>query len=96
MENIKKLLQKFRDDVRLREYQVSEIQFSGGTYGKSHELFSHVTELKLTTERMIDHYKKCTGLKETDIRKHLLPPHDVWLSAKEAKKLNLCDTIKDL
>ena len=71
-------------------------QFSGGTYGKSHELFSHVTELKLTTERMIDHYKKCTGLKETDIRKHLLPPHDVWLSAKEAKKLNLCDTIKDL
>jgi len=23
-----------------------------------------------------------------------LPPHDVWLSAKEAKKLGLCDAIK--
>ena len=43
---------------------------------------------------MINHYKKCTGLTESDIRQYLLPPHDVWLSAKEAKKLGLCDEIK--
>jgi ATP-dependent Clp protease protease subunit len=69
-------------------------QYSWGTYGKEHELFSVVKEFDLTTDRMVNHYKKCTGLSEKDIRKYLLPPHDVWLSAKEAKKLGLCDSIK--
>ena len=69
-------------------------QYSWGTYGKEHELFAQVKEYDLTTERMINHYKKCTGLTESDIRQYLLPPHDVWLSAKEAKKLGLCDEIK--
>ena len=68
-------------------------QYSWGTYGKEHELFAVVKEYDLTTQRMIAHYKKCTGLSEKDIRKYLLPPHDVWLSAKEAKKLGLCDLI---
>ena len=68
-------------------------QYSWGTYGKEHELFAVVKEFDLTTRRMIDHYKKCTGLSEEDIRKYLLPPQDVWLSAKEAKKLGLCDSI---
>ena len=69
-------------------------QYSWGTYGKEHELFAQVKEYDLTTERIINHYKKCTGLTEKDIRKYLLPPHDVWLSAKEAKKLGLCDKIQ--
>ena len=69
-------------------------QYSWGTYGKEHELFAQVKEYDLTTERIINHYKKCTGLSEKDIRKYLLPPHDVWLSAKEAKKLGLCDKIQ--
>jgi ATP-dependent Clp protease protease subunit len=68
-------------------------QYSWGTYGKEHELFAVVKEYDLTTQRMIAHYRKCTGLSEKDIRKYLLPPHDVWLSAKEAKKLGLCDKI---
>ena len=68
-------------------------QYSWGTYGKEHELFAVVKEYDLTTERMVNHYKKCTGLTEKDIRKYLLPAHDVWLSAKEAKKLGLCDSI---
>ena len=68
-------------------------QFSWGSFGKEHELFAAVKEFDLTTRRMIDHYKKCTGLSEEDIRKYLLPPHDVWLSAKEAKELRLCDSI---
>ena len=68
-------------------------QYSWGTYGKEHELFAQVKEYDLTTERIVNHYKKCTGLSEKDIRKYLLPPHDVWLSAKEAKKLGLCDKI---
>ena len=68
-------------------------QYSWGTFGKEHELFAVVKEFDLTTQRMIAHYKKCTGLSEKDIRKYLLPPEDVWLSAKEAKKLGLCDSI---
>ena len=69
-------------------------QYSWGSFGKEHELFAAVKEFDLTTQRMIAHYKKCTGLSEKDIRKYLLPPQDVWLSAKEAKKLGLCDSIK--
>ena len=69
-------------------------QYSWGSYGKEHELFAQVKEFELSTKRMIDHYKKCTGLTEKDIRKFLLPPEDVWLSAREAKKLNICDNIK--
>ena len=61
----------------------------------SSELIALEKEFVLTTERMINHYKKCTGLSETKIRQYLLPATDVWLSAKEAKKLGICDKIKD-
>jgi ATP-dependent Clp protease, protease subunit len=68
-------------------------QYSWGSHGKEHELMSTVTEFDLTTERMIDHYKKCTGLTEAKIRQHLLPESDVWLSAREAKKYGIADKI---
>ena len=71
-------------------------QFSWGSHGKEHELFAQIKEFELSTKRMLDHYKKCTGLTEKDIRKHLLPPEDVWLSAQEAKKLNICDSVKSV
>jgi ATP-dependent Clp protease protease subunit len=71
-------------------------QYSWGAFGKEHELFATVKEFDLTTKRMIAHYKKCTGLAEGKIREILLPPQDVWLSALEAKKLGLCDDVKDL
>jgi len=71
-------------------------QFSWGSWGKEHELFAQVKEFELSTVRMIDHYKKCTGLEEEDIRKYLLPPEDKWLSAREAKKLGICDSVKSV
>ena len=71
-------------------------QFSWGSHGKEHELFAQVKEFELSTKRMLDHYKKCTGLTEKDIRKHLLPPEDVWLSAQDAKKLGICDAVKSV
>ena len=71
-------------------------QFSWGNWGKEHELFAQVKEFELSTKRMLDHYKKCTGLDEEQIREHLLPPEDVWLSAKEAKKLGICDHVKSV
>lgn len=71
-------------------------QWSWGSFGKEHELIATVKEFELTTKRMIDHYKKCTGLTEKVIRDKLLPPQDVWLTAEEAKKYNLVDKIKEL
>lgn len=68
-------------------------QFSWGTFGKEHELFAAVKEFDYTKQRIVDHYKKCTGLSEKDIRKYLLPPEDVWLSAKDAVRLGLADSI---
>ena len=73
---------------------ILSLQYSWGTYGKEHDLFATVKEYELTTQRMLKHYKKCTGLTEKKIREHLLPPQDVWLSATQAKKLGLCDSIK--
>ena len=71
-------------------------QYSWSNWGKEHELFAQVKEFELSTKRMLDHYKKCTGLSEEDVREHLLPPEDVWLSGKEAKKLGICDSIRQL
>ena len=71
-------------------------QFSWGSWGKEHELFAAVKEFDLTTRRMITHYKKCTGLADKDIRKYLLPPQDIWLDGKEAKKLGICDKVKEI
>lgn len=68
-------------------------QFSWGSDGKAHELFAMQKEFTLTQRRMLELYKESTNLSEEDIRKHLLPPHDVWLSAEEALALNVCDAI---
>lgn len=71
-------------------------QFSWGSSGKAHELFATVKEFELTEKRMIEHYKKSTGLDDDDIRKVLLPPQDVYLSADEALEYGICDHISDL
>ena len=68
-------------------------QYSWGSVGKEHELFARVREFELSTERMISHYKKCTGLSEKKIREILLPPEDVWLSAEEAVKYGIADKV---
>ena len=71
-------------------------QYSWGAFGKEHELFATVKEFDLTTKKMIQHYKKCTGLTDAKIREVLLPPQDIWLSPAESKKLGLCDEVKEL
>jgi ATP-dependent Clp protease, protease subunit len=71
-------------------------QFSWGSDGKAHELFATMKEFELTQKRMLHHYQQCTGLSEEEIRKNLLPPHDVWLSAQEALALNVCDAISEM
>jgi ATP-dependent Clp protease protease subunit len=68
-------------------------QFSWGSHGKEHELFAVVKEFTLTQNRIVEHYRKCTGLSEKKIRKYLLPAEDVWLSAEEAIDLGAADRI---
>lgn len=71
-------------------------QFSWGSSGKAHELFATVKEFELTHQRMIDHYRNCTGLDDDTIKKVLLPPQDVYLSAEEALQYHICDAIAEL
>jgi len=71
-------------------------QYSWGSDGKAHELFSITKEFNLTQARMVEHYKECTGLSEEEIKVTLLPPSDVWLTADEALALGICDYISDL
>ena len=71
-------------------------QYSWGSRGKEHELFAVVREFEMSTERMLSHYKKCTGLTEKKIREVLLPPQDVWLNADEAVKYGVADKIKSV
>ena len=71
-------------------------QFSWESEGKSHELFATIKEFELTQKRMVALYREATGLEDDVIRKVLLPPQDVWLSAEEALQYHICDVIADL
>ena len=71
-------------------------QYHWGAAGKNHELVAVRKEQDLTQMRLVNHIKKCTGLKEDKINKQLMPPHDVYLDAEEALKLGLCDHVKEL
>ena len=71
-------------------------QFSWGSDGKAHELFATIKEFELCQQRMVTLYKEATGLDEEEIRKTLLPPHDVWLTAQEALAYNICDAISEV
>ena len=68
-------------------------QFSWNAQGKAHELFATVKEFELCQTRMIRLYIEATGLDEDIIRKVLLPPQDVYLSAEEALEYKICDHI---
>jgi ATP-dependent protease ClpP protease subunit len=68
-------------------------QFSWGSEGKAHELFATVKEFELTQHRMLELYKDATKLDEDTIKKVLLPPQDIYLSAEEALSYNICDHI---
>lgn len=71
-------------------------QFSWSSEGKEHELFAVIKEFELTQSRMINHYKICTNLDDDDIKKYLLPPQDVWLSAVEAQRHGICDSVTEV
>lgn len=71
-------------------------QYFWGAAGKHHELMAQVKEYNLTQDRLIKHFMKVTKLNEKQINEILMPPHDVYLTAEEAKKYGLCDEVKTL
>jgi len=71
-------------------------QFSGGQFGKEHELVAGQKRYTHVSDMMMRHYIRTTGMSKEDIKKYLLPAQDVWLTPKEAKKFGICDVIKDL
>ena len=68
-------------------------QYAWGSKGKEHELYGMVKEFELSSKRMIEHYKKCTGKSERYIRKHLLPETDQWLNTEEVIKHGIADKV---
>jgi ATP-dependent protease ClpP protease subunit len=71
-------------------------QFFSFSVGKEHELMAAQKEYLNTSKRIVDHYIKCTGLSEKEVKKYLLPPEDVWLTPKEAIKYGIADEIIEL
>jgi ATP-dependent Clp protease protease subunit len=71
-------------------------QYTWGDIGKEHELIAGQKKYEIVSQQIIRHYKRTTGLSEKKIRKKLLPPEDVWLTADEAKELGICDVVKDV
>ncbi len=70
-------------------------QWAGGHWGKEHELIAQQRQNEIITNQIIRHYVKHTKLNEKDVRKYLLPASDVFLTANEAKKLGICDVVKE-
>lgn len=71
-------------------------QWAGGQWGKEHELVAAIKGNEQMTEKLLGHYAKHTGMTTKKAREVFFPAHDVWLTAKDAKKLGLCDVIKEI
>lgn len=68
-------------------------QFSTGVSGTYHDLINVQKELNFVQRRIVDMYTGSTGKPEAYVLKHLLNPHDSWLSPEEAVKHKLADSI---
>lgn len=71
-------------------------QFGWMNSGKQHELIATTVEYGNTHNRLLRHMCKCTGLNKDEVIKKLMPANDVWLTADQALKLGLCDSITSL
>lgn len=69
-------------------------QWSGGNYGKQHELLAGRKEEDWLKERFLDMYAERSKLSREQVEKLLLGPSDTFLTAKEALEYGLADEIK--
>lgn len=68
-------------------------RFIAGVEASHHELKNQQEEWNRTHDRIIEHYKRCTGLSSKVILNTLLPEHNVWLTSDDCLKYKICDII---
>jgi len=68
-------------------------QFSETMSDKYHDLKATMKENDICNEKMVVILKEATGLAASVIKKKLLPPSDVYLTAEECVDLNVADHI---
>ena len=68
-------------------------QFTTSYEGKEHDIKSSEREVRLIKQRMLDIIKENTSMDERTIKRKLLPPSDVWLTAQECLELGVADVI---
>jgi ATP-dependent protease ClpP protease subunit len=88
------LLMAGRNRTATRSADIMSHQYSWNAHGKEHELYGRQKAFKNGSKRMIAMYKEFTGKSEKYIRKYLLCPTDVWLTASQARKHGIIDNVK--
>jgi len=68
-------------------------QFSTFYEGKEHDVKASEKETRYIKQRMLDIMKESCEMDERMIKRKLLPPSDVWLSAEECLELGVADAI---
>lgn len=68
-------------------------QFSGATADKYHDIKASMVESDYCNKRMLDILMKATGKTSATIQKRLLPPTDVYLTAREMIALKAADKL---
>lgn len=68
-------------------------QYSGGVFGKHHDMEAHIKEMELTNNRMVNILTEVTGLDSKNVKTKLLPPSDVWMTPDELVKYGVADII---
>lgn len=68
-------------------------QYSDTYEGKHHDLKSFSKEAEMTNDRMLRVLQDASGLSSREVKKKLLTPSDIWLSAEELVKLGIADHI---
>lgn len=68
-------------------------QFSTFYEGKEHDIKASEKETRYVKQRMLDIMKEQCPMDEKTIKRKLLPPSDVWLSAEECIDLGVADGI---
>lgn len=69
--------------------------FTGGAWGKSHELFARNEHFKELHQRIIAHYLKHTTCTKKQIKEMFLGATDLYLTPKECLKYGICDKVAD-
>lgn len=76
-----------------RNTTVMSHQFSTYYEGKEHDVKASEKETRTVKQRMLDIIKESCSMDERAVKRKLLPPSDVWLSAQECIDLGVADAI---